>query len=524
MSLGELRRARRHAGWTIALATAAWFAPVASGQNADPQRLQQLQREQRLRELDGLYLDQRIKVNQDVPAGQRVLVDYGAFLSLNYLTVQDGDGDNRGGRIYEAVGFARVNLDGVHEGFLRLRYTYFDYNNEDESFDGRGSGWNDDKVDRAFYRFDYGRYLQAYEGRNPDAGLAIKVGRDLVYWANGLTLGARIDGAFVDAYVGKLSMQAFAGVTPNSTVDFDASRPDYDTDTSRAFFGAIFTYDLGQHQPFAYALVQRDNNDNGPFDQGLGSTADFDPDTGAVVPGSEEPILSRFSYDSHYFGFGSTGSLTERVLYAVEAVYESGSARPTNVKPEGASIVLAGDGNQKREQISAGAVNARIEYLLLDERQTRLSVEQTLASGDRDRIASSSNTIFGNQPGTKDNAFNAFGLINTGLAYAPDLSNLSITRFGVVTTPFPNTGVTRRLQVGADFFLYNRIQKGSTLNETTDDSNYFLGWEPDLFLTWQMTSDFTWVVRYGIFFPSDQFPDGNNSDRQFFFVGATYAF
>ncbi len=28
----------------------------------------------------------------------------------------------------------------------------------------------------------------------------------------------------------------------------------------------------------------------------------------------------------------------------------------------------------------------------------------------------------------------------------------------------------------------------------------YLGWEPDFYLNWQMTSDFTFVVRYGLFF------------------------
>jgi hypothetical protein len=495
---------------------------ITSAQDGDPQRLQQLQREQRLREMDQFDLDTRIKANEMVPVDQRLYVDAGGFLSLNYLFVEDGDGKTRGGRIYEAVAYARANLDGVQEAFIRTRYAYFNYFSESDSFDGRGSGWNPDKLDRAYYRFDVGRYMQAYEGKNPEGGLAIQAGRDLVYWANGLTLGARLDGFIIDGSYGNLGVQGIAGVTPNSTVDFDASRPDYDSDTRRGFFGVLFTYDIGQHQPFFYALVQRDWNDNDPVDQNLGFTADFDPDTGAVIPGSEQPILSRFGYNSQYFGFGSSGALSERLLYSVEAVYQTGSARPTNVRPEGASIALAGDGNQHEEMIQAGAFNGRIEYLFLDTRQTRLSFEQTLASGDGDRISTSTDTIFGNQPGTRDHAFNGFGLINSGLAFSPNLANLSITRVGIVTNPIPH-GAGRRLQIGLDVLVYAKLRSNAVIDEPTDDDNY-LGIEPDLLLTWQITSDLTLVARYGYFIPSNAFPDGDDENRQFFFAGVTYAF
>ena len=516
-------RGRRVAVAVAAMCMSAVVSPAVA-QNADPQRVQQLQREQRLRELDQFDLDRRIKANELVPVDQRTLIDYGAFLSINYLTVKEGDGETRGQRIYEAVGYARVNVDGVHEGFVRGRYAYFDFFSENDSFDGRGSRENDDKLDRAYYRLDLGRYMQAYQGKNPDSGLAIQGGRDLVYWANGLVLGSRLDGFVIDAYTRELSVQAIVGVTPEKTVDFDPSRPDYDTDTRRAFFGALFTYDLGKHQPFAYALVQRDWNDNAAVNQNLGVTSDFDPDTGAVIPGSEQEILTRFGYDSQYFGIGSNGVLSDRFLYAVEAVYQAGSARPTNVRPDGASIVLAGDGRQKRESIQAAAVNARLEYLLLDDRNTRLSFEQTIATGDRDRIASSSDTVFGNSPGTKDRAFNAFGLINSGLAFSPNLSNLSITRFGIATNPIPNSELTRRLQVGIDFFVFAKLQQGAVIDEPTGDDGHFLGVETDLYLNWQVTSDLTVVIRYGYFFPSDQFPSGNDGDRQFVFAGVTYAF
>src|SRR5205823_8868133 len=99
-----------------------------------------------------------------------------------------------------------------------------------------------------------------------------------------------------------------------------------------------------------------------------------------------------------------------------------------------------------RDQIQAWAVDGRLDYLLPDERRTRLSAELILASGDDDR-GTTSNTFGGNKPNTNDRAFNAFGLLNTGLAFAPAVSNLLAVRLGGSTFPLPDMGPLRRLQV-----------------------------------------------------------------------------
>ena len=51
-----------------------------------------LQREQRLRELQEIQLDTRLRANTDIPAGQRYLFDYGAFVQFNYLGLDDPEG------------------------------------------------------------------------------------------------------------------------------------------------------------------------------------------------------------------------------------------------------------------------------------------------------------------------------------------------------------------------------------------------------------------------------------------------
>ena len=84
-------------------------------------------------------------------------------------------------------------------------------------------------------------------------------------------------------------------------------------------------------------------------------------------------------------------------------------------------------GGQTTDPIQAWAADARLDYLFADQRKTRWTEEFIAATGDSDRGISNS-TLNGNQPNTRDNGFNAFGLLNTGLAFAPAVSNVMILR------------------------------------------------------------------------------------------------
>ena len=144
-----------------------------------------------------------------------------------------------------------------------------------------------------------------------------------------------------------------------------------------------------------------------------------------------------------------------------------------------------------------------------------------LASGDKDRLAS--NTTFGgNRAGTDDHAFNAFGLLNTGLAFSPAVSNLAVGRVGASTFPLPDKTGYRQLQVGVDVLVFSKMVGEGGIDEATND-HHFLGVEGDLFLTWQVSSDVTFALRYGGFVPGPAI-EGDSSLRNFFFAGVTYAF
>ena len=102
------------------------------------------------------------------------------------------------------------------------------------------------------------------------------------------------------------------------------------------------------------------------------------------------------------------------------------------------------------------------------------------------------------------------------------MSNIIAIRGGVATFPLPDHGFFRRMQVGVDVFAFMKYDEDAPIDESTGD-NRFLGWEPDVYLNWQMTSDLTLALRYGAFFPNDRnFPVDDT--RHFLFAGVTFAF
>jgi hypothetical protein len=450
------------------------------------------------RSLEQIQRDTILSINPNVPVNQRVYFDYGAYITAGYLSLDDNVNDNHVLRQIQFLPYMRLNLDNVHEIFIRGIIGYRDFN-EGDSFDGLGDEPIDGDLDVGYYKFDLARYMAAYKGQKTDYTLTVKGGRDLVYWANGLVLSDRLDGVMIDGGAGNFGFSFVAGVTPTRTVDFDATRPKFDFNTRRGFYGLMLNTNIAGHQPYVYAMLQRDYNDR---DEELTSGA----------------ITTRFDYNSYYLGIGSNGPITDHLLYSGEFAYEGGNSLSNSFTIGGPFISPV---NQQRDEIQAFAGDVRLDYLFGDHRNTRASGELIFASGDDDRL-SSSDTFGGNKPGTKDRAFNAFGLLNTGLSFAPQVSNLLAFRLGVTTMPLPDLGPFRRMQVGSDFFLFEKLEGDAPIDEPSA-SGRLLGWEPDFYLNWQLTSDLTLAVRYGIFFPNSGVLPSDES-RQFVFVGLTYAF
>jgi hypothetical protein len=475
---------------SVLLLAVAFAALPARGQNVQADGVERFERS-----VEQIRRETQSQAIKDIPAGQRAFFDYGGYLTLSYLSFDDSNHDNHAFRGYDLVGYGRLNFDNAHELYLRGRLTYRDYNPGD-SFENQPDHL-EGHIEEAYYRFDLAAYNKAYRNRPADnSNVAVTIGRQFETWSEGLVLSQYIDGGRVVVSRGPVSLELLACVTAyDLTVDFDASRPGFQDETRRAFYGVKLNGQFGKHRPFVYAMAQRDQNSEGPEVIG--------------------PISTEFKYNSYYLGVGSTGSLSDRLVYGVEFVYEGGETLSSSFDSSSAHPVP-----QSNDSISAYAGQIRLDYLLADRRRSRVGGAFLFASGDTDR-SNSSNTFAGNQPGTTDHGFNALGFINNGLAFSPTFSNLMILRATASTYPLQSSSTFSQLQVGVDVFAYGKMRRDGAIDEPSGDSRY-LGWEPDLFVNWQITDDVTLVLRYGVFFPGSGIP--SDDCRQFLYAGLTYAF
>lgn len=462
------------------------------------------------RQLEQIQRETRLKVDTAIPTDQRMLIDYGGFVSFNLLLLDDPGQSTHYLRQYDLNGYLRLNIDGVHEFFVRARTSYRDFNSGDD-FDGNGDDLVEPTLDRAHYRFDLRRYMAAYKGEAVDYNVAVQVGRQLVHWGSGLTLSLELDGAIVTLENGPFSLDLLIAQTRDSITDLDSSRPSFTDETDRIFFGGKLTYTGStRHRPYAYLLVQDDQNPNETLNSIVGATA----------------ISTQFKYDSFYVGLGSTGNLSDNLLYSVEFAYQGGESLSTSFSLAPTLVVTDFSGLQTEEEISAAAIDFQLDYLFNDVNRSRLSGELIIASGDTDR-QHSTNAFGGNFPGTSDTSFNGFGLLNTGLAFSPNVSNLLLVRLGGSTFPLPTTKMFKRLQIGTNLFIINKLNRSAPIDEDTSSKTY-VGFEADFFANWQITSDVSLAVRYGVFFPGAAigglFANTDHDPRHFLFTGLTFSF
>ena len=476
----------------------ALFASSASAQTG-ADRLRQI--EQQLRDVESNYI---LKANPSLSVTERAVLEYGGLVNFGFLAADDTTANTRILRQLDSRLYGRLSLDGVHEVFGRLRFQYDDFNAGDSFRLGDGDRFHAPIGDRYWYKFDYRRSVEAYEGRHSDWNATIKVGRQYIEWASGLALSEQLyalSGTIEKA--NEFEVEGLWGATPTiSVIDIDSSRPNFDENNDRQFFGgklSLLSYE--EHTPYIYVLVQRDFNPHSTFElPGVG-----------VGPAT---ITTFFSYDSEYYGVGSDGKLTPNIGYLVEAVYETGSGATR-------SNDATGEIPQTIENIDAWALRALLTYFFYDDARSQIQLETLLASGDNDRESDTTNTFGGNTTGTDDTAFNGFGYVNTGFSYAAPISNLAMIRLGGSTLPFRDTTHFRQLQLGVDFFLFGKFDNDAPIDETTA-AKHFLGFETDVYANWRVTSDLAIIMRYGVFFPGAAIP--TSDERHYFYSGVTYAF
>jgi len=469
----------------IALATCAILLATARVSAADADTLKDFQH----------TIDEVLRGHYEVGPGrslsESLRLAYGAYTTFGYLSSDDLTGEARGFAQIDSKLWARAETRG-HTFYGRLRLQYYDYDSGD-AFTASGDGLTEPLFDRYWYRFDWRNDERAENGTDPGWDWWVQVGRQYVNWVSGLTLADPLYAVRAGAETRSFKADFLFGATPNHFIDFDGSRPNFDSDTERYFYGvSAECRALHNHRPFVYFLWQEDENSQ-PF-------------------GAAGPL---YHYNSRYVGAGATGEIITGVwLYRLELVYEFGDSISDTLG------VLP----QTIDDIEAYAIRFYLAYMPPRARATmglRIEAEVLVGSGDGDRGAAAQ-TANGNLSGTKDQSFIAFGYVNTGLALAPELSNLVSVRLTGSAFPLRGRGIFDKMQVQLSGFVFAKYDDNAPISVPTVFGESFVGGEIDLTLDWKLTSDLDLIVQYGVFLPGDAMV--NSDTLQFFYVGFSYGF
>ena len=427
-----------------------------------------------------IYREQlRVRLDQQAPLAREFGFDAGGWFTFAFMHLDDQAARKwRTLRQYELRGWASMNLQGVHRGYVRGLLRYDDWNTGDNPNGDKGDDF-DETLERAWYQFDLGQLLENRTGRPPAVRFKVKAGREFADIGTALVLSMPLDMVQFHLSAGELELMALLGMTITHTANIDNS-PKVSDHQDRCFWGVQATYKgLDRHQPFVYFLNNQDDTE----------------------PWGSDPVQS-YEYTSRYLGVGSEGTLLVPDLrYLFEIVAEWGKTYSDGAR--------AG-----RDEICAMALDAMLEYMFKAPTRPKVGVEYLFASGDRDRRASATSTVGGNRPGTKDHAFNAFGFRDLGLAFAPRLSNLHVYSLGASFYP---------LEKHKLFEFYHKATGGGPISDSgAVKTSQWLGWEWDVFCDWRITSDVTFTIRYGAFRPGAAFDD--RTCRQFLLTALTYSF
>ena len=448
-------------------------------------------------ELQDQNMAYRQKMAQGQTVSERLTLDFGGSFRFGLASLDEPAGSSRTLRQYETNLFVLSKFDGGHTFFGNLRFLYNDWNTGDSPDD---DGLFYPYGNRYWYELDT-RALSLYQtGVADDLNFNIKVGRQFINWNSGIAFSNDMYAFVGTASYDQFSFTGLFGQTARSGLyDFDITRPEYDENTDRVYWGLKLEAELmPEFQPFVSYLVQRDHNDDQTLETFFGDI--------------------NFEYDSEYLSFGAAGTIGPQFTYGIEAVHETGHTLSTF----GFNFANFTAIPQTRNPIDAWAGSLNMAWAFRNDTNALIDMTLAMGTGDPDRLLASG-TIGGDAPFSTDRAFNSLGYINTGLALAPQIANLSMLRVGASTALNFDPQRPNSLRAGVDVFYFQKTNKDHA-NTIPTTANRQLGWEMDWKLDWQVMSDVTFNFRYGVFFPGDGIPDGVDDIRHFVYGAISYAF
>ncbi|MBT3200906.1 MAG: alginate export family protein [Phycisphaerales bacterium] len=430
----------------------------------------------------------RVKLDQVDPETREKDFDAGGWLNMAFFHFDDAPARReRNMRQYELRAWASMNFQGVHTAYVRGLASVNDWS-------GDRSNDSETSIERAWYQFDLGKFLQQDSGKRPPIGVKVRLGRDFMSIGTALALSTTLDMGKIEVTAGDWELMGFLGHTLRDSWNIDESVAVANRQ-ERWITGAEIAYrGFSQHRPFVYYMHNNDNTD-------ASSTA----------------AGRSYQYDSDYIGVGSTGTLcVSNLRYQIEGVAQFG-----RTYPNGGSSGVTG-----RDRIEAYAVDAMIEYVFVNcPTQPRIGFEYLYASGDSDRTTSPISTDGGNLAGSIDRGFGGFGFRDLGIAASPEISNIHVYALSASCRPLEHIELFEAMEVGTKLFYYSRAKGSGPISDpTTRTSANSTGFEMDFFCNWRLTSDLAWTVRYGSFFPGAAYNGGDKSPRQFLYSGLVFSF
>ena len=444
------------------------------------------------------------------PISERLTIDYGGTFRYAFNIIDTAQSKETYEQVYDLRLFTSIELDGAHRFYGRLRFLYNQWD-----FNGTravGPEYNDEGLQNPigelyWYEFNLAGMIQTQTGAKPDYNFVAKMGRQYVIWGQGAALSNYMYAGIFDFSWQEFKLTTMVGQTAGEdTIDWDLSRPGYDTDTSRLYYGGKFEYSgIPGHRPYVYILAQNDLN-SGQV---------------AVLPLSAPTIPTTFDYNSTYVGVGSNGAIGADLVYRAEFMYEYGTTLSDPLSHQGGILPVP----QQDARISAMAGVGGLTWLARNTEDSRVDFQIVAGSGSNQRL-DPGNTFGGIAPRAVDTSFNSLGYVNTGIVLAPDLANLFCPSLGFSTTPLPGSGFFGGLRLGVTAFAFGRIENDAPLSfQTVNGGSNYVGSELDFSMEWRLMSDLDLNIRYGIFMPNTEvFPTNQGGARDFVYAGMTYAF
>ena len=432
-----------------------------------------------------LERDTRERLEREVPPDQKALIEWGGFYIPSYTYYDDVDGGHAHLTRQDLRLWTQIHLDEVHHVFARMQLNYIDF----AAGDARGFRQHDlvgPNLEVGYWELDLTAAAEKYWGQKWPVQIIGRGGRQYIEVGRGIALGKILDAGLVEIHARDFSFRGFAGRSVESEDNIDRSTPGF-TRSRRTFYGGeLRVTRLERHEPYTFFVFQRDWSEEKPY-----------------------TMFQDYRYHSQYYGIGSRGSLAPNLRYEVEVMWEKGRS-------------VANMQQDTDEAIRACAFDAEVTYYMDHDLRPVFTGEYAYASGDGDR-GNATTAFLGNTMWTKDNAFQGFGYVNSGLALGARFTNLQFVRLGGRFTPYEKKMGAGRVNVGADYyFLFKTDKDGPISDFRAMDTSGDIGHEIDVFVEWRILSDLSWTLHYGRFFPGQAYFD--RKPRDFLYTAFNFSF